>query len=135
MVILAAVGEHDSNVPIIETAHDLAMAYEDELQVLHVIPDEDSGSHFQRLQRTATFSNDDFSVSSEQAETVAERLIEAATTRADSCARRPPPARFRVAGARGDPTTVPAASAGFRGRWCVPRRSPRRAARPRCRAR
>ena len=83
MVILAAVGEHDSNVPIIETAYDLAMAYEDELQVLHVIPNADSGSHFQRLQRTATFSNDDFTVSAEQAETVAERLIEAAIEHPD----------------------------------------------------
>lgn len=78
MVILASVGERHSNVPIIETAHDLATAYKDDLQVIHVIPDADTGSHFQRLQRTATFSDDEFEVSPEQAKTVAERLIEKA---------------------------------------------------------
>jgi len=78
MVILAAVGERESNTSVIETAHDLATAYEDELQVLHVIPDADTSSHFQRLRRTATFSDDEFTVSPEQAETVAERLIEKA---------------------------------------------------------
>lgn len=78
MVILTCVGEHHSNVPIIETAHDLATAYQDDLQVLHVIPDADTGSHFQRLQRIPTFSDDEFKVSPQQAESVAERLIEKA---------------------------------------------------------
>ena len=84
MVILAAVGERHSNVPIIETAHDLATAYQDDLQILHVIPATDAGSHFQRLRRTTADNDDEFEVSPEQAEAVVEEMIEEALDDPDS---------------------------------------------------
>jgi len=84
MVILAAVGERSSNVPIIETASDLASAYGHELQVLHVIPDEDANSHFQRLRRRAPFSGDEFTASSDEATGVAELMIELALDEPDT---------------------------------------------------
>lgn len=96
MVILAAVGEGHSNVPIIDTGQDLAMAFGEDLQVLHVIPDADAGSHFQRLRRTAPFGDDEFEVSPEQARAVVERMIEKAID-------DPDPDRAIPVGRVGDP--------------------------------
>lgn len=96
MVILAAVGEHHSNVPIIETAQDLATAYGDDLRVVHVIPDADTGSHFQRLRRRAPFGDDEFEVSPDQARAVVEQMIETAVD-------DPDPERTSPVGRVGEP--------------------------------
>ena len=75
MVILAAVGEKQGSERIIETAHDLASAYGDELRVLHVIPQDDAEAHFEALTGIPEFRDFDFSVESDRAEAVAEELV------------------------------------------------------------
>lgn len=42
MVILAAVGEKHATERVIETGYSLASAYGEEVQVLHVLPEEDA---------------------------------------------------------------------------------------------
>lgn len=78
MVVLAAVGgKHDTDT-VIQTGHDLATAFQEELQVLHVIPGADAQSHFEDLQRIPDFSDFGFEVELERAEEIARRLIDAA---------------------------------------------------------
>lgn len=76
MSILAAVGEKHDTTAIVQTGHDLATAFQDELQVLHVIPEADAESHFDHLRRIPEFSEFGFEVEHERAEDIARRLIE-----------------------------------------------------------
>jgi nucleotide-binding universal stress UspA family protein len=78
MVILAAVGESEDQEKIIEAAHDLATAYEDELRVLHVIPENDADDHFESIRAIEEFKNISFSVEIDRAEHIAETFIEGA---------------------------------------------------------
>lgn len=45
MTVLAAIGEEHESNPVIATANDLATAYDDPLEVLHVVPREDFNAH------------------------------------------------------------------------------------------
>lgn len=76
MVILAAVGEKHGTETIIETGYDLAVAFQDELHVLHVIPEADAQSHFENLRRIPDFRDFGFEVEVERAEEVARRFID-----------------------------------------------------------
>ena len=51
MTVLAAVGETDNDRRVAEVGHDLAAAYDDELVLLHVIPDVDSDAHIDDIAR------------------------------------------------------------------------------------
>lgn len=79
MVILTAVGEKHHPTEIIETGLDLAAAFDEELQVLHVIPQDDAEAHFEELRRIPEFRDAGFDVETERAEEVASQLIEMAT--------------------------------------------------------
>ena len=76
MVILAAVGEKHGTETILETGCELATAFQDDLHVLHVIPEADAQSHFEHLQRIPEFSDFGFEVELERAEEVAQKLID-----------------------------------------------------------
>lgn len=78
MVILAAVGEKHVPEQIIETGYDLATAYDDELRVLHVLPQDDADAHFEQLRTIPEFEDFGFDVELDRAEEVAERLIDLA---------------------------------------------------------
>lgn len=78
MVILAAVGESDDQDRIIEVAYDLAKTYEDELRVLHVIPENDADDHFDSIRAVDEFKNISFSVEIDRAEHIAETFIDRA---------------------------------------------------------
>lgn len=78
MVILAAVGEKHGTEMIVETGYDLASAYRDELQVLHVIPEGDVQAHIDALRRNHEFGDFGFDAESDRAEAIAKRLIDAA---------------------------------------------------------
>lgn len=75
MVILAAVGESEDQIKIIEVAYDLARVYDDELRVLHVIPENDAEDHFDSIRRVNEFKNISFSVEVDRAEHIAETFI------------------------------------------------------------
>lgn len=77
MVILAAVGEKHDQGPIIRTAYDLARAFDEELEVLHVIPEREADDHFRELRGLPEFSDLSFDVKGDRAEEVARRLIAA----------------------------------------------------------
>ena len=76
MVILAAVGENRDPTEIIETANELATAFDDELQVLHVLPEKEAEEHFESIQSIDAFSDYSFSIEVDRAEDVAEQFIE-----------------------------------------------------------
>jgi len=74
MVILAAVGEKQNK--IIETAFDLASKYNDELQVLHVIPEEEAEEHFESIRTIEEFSDISIDVERERAGELAMSFID-----------------------------------------------------------
>jgi nucleotide-binding universal stress UspA family protein len=76
MVVLAAVGEKRDPGRIIETAHELATAFDEELQVLHVIPEGDANEHFESIQSIDEFSDVSFTVEIGRAEDIAQTLVE-----------------------------------------------------------
>lgn len=77
MVILAAVSETPDQDIVLETAHELAEAYGEELKVLHVIPEDDAEEHLEAIRSIEEFS--DASISTE-----AERAAELASVRIES---------------------------------------------------
>lgn len=78
MVTLAAVGETPGADEVIHTGYDLATAYKEELQVLHVIPQKDAKQHIQELRKIPEFR--DFSVDAEvdRAQDIAQQFIDRA---------------------------------------------------------
>jgi len=78
MVILAAVGEKRDPTKLIETAHELATAFDEELQVLHVLPEKEAEAHFESIQSIDEFSDYSFSIEVDRAEDIAQQFIEGA---------------------------------------------------------
>lgn len=78
MTILAAVGEQHATREIVETGFDLATAFDDELQVLHVIPRTDAEAHFEGLRRIPDFRDVGIEVEVERAESIARGLLDRA---------------------------------------------------------
>lgn len=76
MVILATVGEEMDPTQIIETGYELATAFDEELQVLHVIPEKEAEAHFEAIRSIDEFSDYSFSNEFDRAEDVAEQFIE-----------------------------------------------------------
>ena len=76
MTILVAVGEKSTSERLIETAHELATAYGDDLEVLHVIPGDEAEAHFESLRSIPEFGDMSLSVEEERAEEVAQRLAD-----------------------------------------------------------
>lgn len=76
MVILAAVGEKHNPDRVIAQAYELATAYDDELQVVHTIPEDEADSHFEELRTIPEFEDISFDVERDRARDVAERLID-----------------------------------------------------------
>jgi nucleotide-binding universal stress UspA family protein len=75
MVVLAAVGEKRDPSQIIETAHELAIAFDDELKVLHVIPEEEAEEHFESVRSIDEFSDISFTTETTRAEDIANKFI------------------------------------------------------------
>ncbi|MEF8776417.1 MAG: universal stress protein [Haloarculaceae archaeon] len=78
MTILAAVGEQRQPVEIIERGFELATAFEEELHVLHVIPEQDAEEHFNAIRSIDEFRDMSFSVEIDRAENIAQELIDGA---------------------------------------------------------
>lgn len=76
MVILAAVDEKRNPDRIVETAFELAQAFDDELQVLHVIPEKNAEEHFESLRSVEEFRDAAFSIEIDRAKEIAETIIE-----------------------------------------------------------
>lgn len=96
MVILAAVDEKRNPEQVIETAHELAVAFDDELQVLHVIPEKNAEEHFNSLRKVEEFKDASFSIEIERAKKIAETLI-------DSALEDPDRSKISPIGRTGDP--------------------------------
>lgn len=75
MVILSTVGESLDPGPAIRTGVDLAGAYDDELKVLHVIPERDADEHFRSLQEFREFGDLSWDVELDRAAEVAEEYV------------------------------------------------------------
>lgn len=97
MVILAAVGEKRDPTQIIETAHELATAFDDELQVLHVLPEKEAEAHFESIQSIDEFSDYSFTIEVDRAEDIAARFMEGVLG-------KKPSGKVSAIGRIGDPT-------------------------------
>jgi len=77
MTVLAAVDETIDHAPQITVAHDLAKQYNDRLDIVHVIPQDEADSHLRELRQFDQFS--DFSIDQEKqsAAQIAERVVQA----------------------------------------------------------
>jgi len=89
MVILAAIGEEQRSTSIVEVGYDMATAYDDELVVVHVIPDEDADSHLEAIREVAESVDSDqgnVSISQEidRAARFADRVVRASLDEFDS---------------------------------------------------
>jgi nucleotide-binding universal stress UspA family protein len=76
MVVLAAVGEKRNPSRIIETAHELATAFDDELKVLHVLPEEEAEEHYNSIRSIDQFSDVSFTTEITRAEDIADEFID-----------------------------------------------------------
>lgn len=97
MTILAAVGEKSRSDRLVETAVDLATAYDDDLEVLHVIPEDEADEHFRELKSIPGFADISMSIEDRRAEEIAERVVEEALDDYDR-------SRISPLGRVGDPT-------------------------------
>lgn len=75
MTILVALGEKRAPETVLRTGYDLAMAYDDDLQVLHVIPETDAQAHFDKLKEIPDFGDLSFSVEENRAREIARKML------------------------------------------------------------
>jgi nucleotide-binding universal stress UspA family protein len=77
MTVLAAVGEKRESNPVVELGHDLATAYDDDLIVLHVTPDEEFDRYLEEMRSLP--EQDDYSIEQEEgsAARFARRVVDA----------------------------------------------------------
>lgn len=75
MTILAAVGEKHRSHDLVRTAYQLAEAYDDDLVVLHVIPQDEAEAHFEELRTIPEFENMTLSAEVGRAEEVARTIL------------------------------------------------------------
>ena len=104
MVILAAVGEKRDQDRVIGQAADLATAYGDDLQVLHVIPEDEADSHLEELRSIDEFSDVSFTAEESRAREVARTMAGTALGETD-------PANVEPVGRIGDPASTIVAEA------------------------
>lgn len=76
MVILAAVSETPDQDIVLLTARELAQAYDDELKVLHVIPEDEAEEHLEAIRAIEEFSDASISTEAERAAELARVRIE-----------------------------------------------------------
>ncbi len=77
MTVLAAVGEKRASNPVVELGHDLATAYDDDLVVLHVTPDEEFDRYLEEMRSLP--EQGDYSIEQEEgsAARFARRVVDA----------------------------------------------------------
>lgn len=77
MTVLAAVGEKRESNPVVELGHDLATAYDDDLTVLHVTPDEEFDRYLEEMRSLP--EQGDYSIEQEEgsAARFARRVVDA----------------------------------------------------------
>lgn len=95
MVILAAVGPDHGQSELVSIGFDLASAYDDELQVLHVVPNDGVEDHLERLRGIRGFDASGLAADASGAERVASELARLAL---DDC-----PDRVTPVGRTGEP--------------------------------
>jgi nucleotide-binding universal stress UspA family protein len=76
MVVLAAIGEEEASKRVIEAAEELATAYDEDLVVVHVIPDDAMEEHIRTMRELPGYSDTGVSDETERAADFARRLVE-----------------------------------------------------------
>ena len=97
MTVLAAVGESGISSRVLEVGHDLAAAYDDQLVVVHVIPEEDARAHFARLREIPEFEDISIEFEAERAREVVKTIVDKSSESVDRD-------RVIARGAIGEPT-------------------------------
>ncbi|MDJ1433844.1 universal stress protein [Halostagnicola sp. A-GB9-2] len=100
MTVLAAVGEEHSSAQTVSIGYDLAVKYDEELVVLHVIPEKDFEEHKAEIERKS-HGFQDFSLSQEEesASRFSQRVVEEVLGEYEY-------ERVKMAGRVGDPATA-----------------------------
>lgn len=80
MTILAAVAGTRSRDPVVSVGYDLAAAYNDDLVVLNVVPEEEFEAHREEIQGIEEFRDYSFTQEEESAATISERVVESTLT-------------------------------------------------------
>jgi nucleotide-binding universal stress UspA family protein len=76
MAIITAVDEKRNPEKIIKTGYELATAFDEELQVLHVIPEQNAEEHFEEIREIDQFNNVSLTAEIDRAEEIAATLTE-----------------------------------------------------------
>jgi nucleotide-binding universal stress UspA family protein len=76
MAILVAIGEDERATETLLQAADLAGAYDDELVVVHAIPEDDAEEHLRELRRIPEFEDMTFEHERERAASYASTVVE-----------------------------------------------------------
>lgn len=75
MAVLAAIGEERHSNPVVETAHDLARAHGETLDVLHVVPEEEFAAHRKAIDDLPGYEDHSFTQEEESAAEFAEQVV------------------------------------------------------------
>lgn len=78
MAILAAVGESSDQSDIVSCGFELATAFDEELFVVHVIPDDEADRHFEAIRDIDEFSDLSIDIEVERAADIASRFVDSA---------------------------------------------------------
>lgn len=84
MVILAGVGESHAPERIVAEAYALGTAFDDEVKVVHVIPEDEADEHFDELRNLSEFADIGFDIEKDRAREVAQKMIDVALEEYDS---------------------------------------------------
>lgn len=77
MVVLAAIGEEEASKQVIEAGADLAAAYDEELVVVHVIPDEAVDEHIRKMRERPGYPDSGVSEEADRAANFAKSVVDA----------------------------------------------------------
>ena len=75
MTVVAAVGEDRTDTPVLEVAYDLAVRYDDDLVVLHVIPEREAQEHLESLREIAEYRDTSITQEADRAERFAQQVV------------------------------------------------------------
>lgn len=76
MSILAAIGEEREASPVVSIGYDLAEAFDEQLHVLHVVPEEEYEAHREAITQLSEFSEHSFTQEADSAARFAKAVLQ-----------------------------------------------------------
>lgn len=76
MTIMAAVGEEHGTSAVVKVAYDLGVAFDEDVVVLHVIPEDEAEAHLEEIHSVTEFQHMSFSHEEDRAASFAEVVVD-----------------------------------------------------------